>query len=86
MNELFLDQVLFAASLGRDTATLYTIHYTAVHYTLHHCILHRCILHRAVQSLVSAVQSDELDLPAYCKILKERIMRDKVRLAVQPSQ
>lgn len=29
--------------------------------------------------LVSAVQSGELDLPAYCDILKERVTRDKVR-------
>lgn len=28
--------------------------------------------------LVSAVQSGELDLPAYCDILRERVVRDKV--------
>lgn len=28
--------------------------------------------------LVSAVQSGELDLPAYCEILRERVTRDKV--------
>lgn len=32
----------------------------------------------AKQMLVSAVQSGELDLPAYCEILRERVVRDKV--------
>lgn len=30
------------------------------------------------QMLVSAVQSGELDLPAYCDIVRERVIRDKV--------
>lgn len=32
-----------------------------------------------VQMLVSAVQSGELDLKAYCDILRERVIRDKVK-------
>ena len=36
--------------------------------------------HAAKQMLVSAVQSGELDLPAYCEILRERVVRDKVSL------
>ncbi|CAM9718039.1 unnamed protein product, partial [Ectocarpus fasciculatus] len=41
-------------------------------------VMRKGALETKLLMLVSAVQSGELDLPAYCNILKERVVRDKV--------